>query len=276
MTTPTVRLSSPAALAASVPSLLGFEPAAGSAVIVALSNGRVGLTLRLDLPSPDHDPAAAALLAGAIRRGHPGVDQVCLIGWGIETARTESLYAALADQGLSVGTCLTVQGDVVLDSTEDHPRWVPLPPDAVRPAAILTNGLVVRKSREALAELVDYSGEELTEARADVASQLGTPPERDRLILGLAETEGEDLAAELESYASIARAYPAGDLRRDGALCLTALAAWLTGDGALAAVALERCSPGYNLARLLTAALSATVSPTELRALIRRAGDALV
>lgn len=270
MTTPTVRLGSPAALAACVPSLLGFVPAAGSAVIVTVAGGRVGLSLRLDLPDPERDSVAAALLAGAIRRGQPKTDQVYVIGWQTEVGRVDSLYAALATRGIPVAACLTVQGDSVLDSATDAPGWEKLPPDAVRPAAILANGLVVRDSRAALATLVDYSGQDLTDTQADVAGRLGDVRERDRLIGDLAVTEGDELSERLETYAAIARAFRAGDLRRDGALCLAALSAWLTGDGALAAIALERCTPGYRLAELLTSALAATVSPDMLRDMLRQ------
>jgi hypothetical protein len=49
---------------------------------------------------------------------------------------------------------------------------------------------------------------------------------------------------------------------------LLAVSAWLRGDGAMANVALERAldgDPGYTLARLLTGALTACLSPAELR-----------
>jgi hypothetical protein len=52
---------------------------------------------------------------------------------------------------------------------------------------------------------------------------------------------------------------------------LLAVSAWLRGDGAMANVALERAltsEPGYSLARLLGDALSACVTPSELRALL--------
>ena len=59
---------------------------------------------------------------------------------------------------------------------------------------------------------------------------------------------------------------------------LLAVSAWLRGDGAMANVALERAlssDPGYRLAGLLASALAECVTPTEIRALIASAVEAL-
>ncbi len=56
---------------------------------------------------------------------------------------------------------------------------------------------------------------------------------------------------------------------------LLAVSAWLRGDGAMANVALDRAltsDPGYGLARLLSQALAACVTPSDLRALLLDAG----
>jgi hypothetical protein len=57
---------------------------------------------------------------------------------------------------------------------------------------------------------------------------------------------------------------------------LLAVCAWLRGDGAMAAVALDRAlkvDPGYRFARLLSEGLGACVPPAELRALIVSSTD---
>jgi hypothetical protein len=61
-----VRITDPGEIAAALPHLVGFRPAE-SVVLIALTGpggGRVGLTVRADLPPPEH----AAALAGALAR----------------------------------------------------------------------------------------------------------------------------------------------------------------------------------------------------------------
>jgi hypothetical protein len=68
-----VRISDPGEIAAALPSLLGFRPRE-SVVLVSLtgaSGGRVGLTVRSDLPDPEHAAPAAALLTRSVCRDRP-------------------------------------------------------------------------------------------------------------------------------------------------------------------------------------------------------------
>ena len=56
---------------------------------------------------------------------------------------------------------------------------------------------------------------------------------------------------------------------------LLAVCAWLRGDGAMANIALARAvasDPGYAFARLLSDALAACLTPSDLRALLVEAG----
>jgi antitoxin (DNA-binding transcriptional repressor) of toxin-antitoxin stability system len=68
-----VRMSEPGEIAAALPYLLGFQPTE-SVVLVSLggeSGGRLGLTLRADLPPPEHAAALAAMVARNIATSHP-------------------------------------------------------------------------------------------------------------------------------------------------------------------------------------------------------------
>lgn len=65
---PVARLRTPAELAAALPQLCGFVPQE-SLVVLSLrgSRGRLGLTMRVDLPPPDDERALAASLADRLR-----------------------------------------------------------------------------------------------------------------------------------------------------------------------------------------------------------------
>ena len=69
----TVRLSDPGDIAASLPALLGFRPRE-SVVLISLTGsagGRVGLTVRGDLPPADGAAEAAAVLTRSVRTDRP-------------------------------------------------------------------------------------------------------------------------------------------------------------------------------------------------------------
>src|SRR3954452_20352084 len=68
-----VRISDPGEVAAALPHLLGFRPEE-SVVIVGLggpSGGRVGLTVRADIPPPQHAVPLAAALARGVATDDP-------------------------------------------------------------------------------------------------------------------------------------------------------------------------------------------------------------
>ena len=68
-----VRISDPGEIAAGLPYLLGFRPRE-SVVLVALggpSGGRVGLTVRADLPPAEYAPPVAAMLARSVASDRP-------------------------------------------------------------------------------------------------------------------------------------------------------------------------------------------------------------
>lgn len=69
----TVRISDPGEIVAGIPHLLGFRPEE-SVVLISLrgpSSGRVGLTVRADIPPPAHIPALTRALTHSIRTDRP-------------------------------------------------------------------------------------------------------------------------------------------------------------------------------------------------------------
>jgi hypothetical protein len=78
---PEVRLSDPGEIAAALPHLLGFHPQE-SVLLVGLggpSGGRVGLTVRADLPAPHDARSAAAVLTRSLRTDRPAAALVVVI-----------------------------------------------------------------------------------------------------------------------------------------------------------------------------------------------------
>ncbi|SOD99268.1 DUF4192 domain-containing protein [Blastococcus haudaquaticus] len=100
---------------------------------------------------------------------------------------------------------------------------------------------------------------------------------RDRSVrdLALQLALGEDAPAAEQLWTECTRRAP---VPLDAAAAtLLAVSAWVRGDGATAGIALDRAlagEPGYALARLLSEALDACLSPDELRRLIRSAAAA--
>jgi hypothetical protein len=70
---PAVRITDPGEIAAALPHLIGFQPHE-SVLLVALggpAGGRVGLTVRADLPAPEQSQAVAQVLARSVATDHP-------------------------------------------------------------------------------------------------------------------------------------------------------------------------------------------------------------
>ena len=103
-----VRLRGPDELIAAVPHLLGFHPA-DSLVLVALTAGRIELTLRVDLvPGSQADLLAVQLVEPVCRQRPSGVVLVVFGGHGPDApnspgaAAVEALTIALAGRGIPV------------------------------------------------------------------------------------------------------------------------------------------------------------------------------
>ncbi|MGY1601518.1 DUF4192 domain-containing protein [Geodermatophilus sp. SYSU D00815] len=162
-----VRLSDPGEVAAGLPHLLGFRPAE-SVVVVALggdSGGRVGLTVRMDLPPPRHAEAFAAALTRSIATDDPTAVLLAVVS----EARDEpggadlphrplvhALVVTLGAAGIPVRDALLVRGGRWWSYDCAHPccrpgAGTPLP-EGVSPlaAASVATGQVVARSRDEL------------------------------------------------------------------------------------------------------------------------------
>jgi Domain of unknown function (DUF4192) len=162
----TVSLSEPGDLIAATPALLGFVPRSS---LVAMSLGgasgrRLGLTLRIDLPPPEHVGEAAENVVGGVLLDHPAAVVVIVIGPGGDAGPpavefVERVMAGLAEHGVDACHALWT------GSTAAGSRWRCygeclctglVPPSSTSPlmAAARAEGRVVRADRSELERLV--------------------------------------------------------------------------------------------------------------------------
>ena len=162
----TVSLSDPGDLIAATPALLGFVPRSS---LVAMSLGgasgrRLGLTLRSDLPPPEHVAEAAEKVVGGLLLDHPAAVVVIVIGPGGDAGPpavefVERVMARLAEHGVDGCHALWT------GSTSAGSRWrcygecgctglVPSSSTSPLMAAARAEGRVVRADRSELERLV--------------------------------------------------------------------------------------------------------------------------
>jgi Domain of unknown function (DUF4192) len=99
-----VQISDPGEIAAALPYLLGFHPRE-SVVLVSLggpSGGRLGLTVRADLPPPEHAAAVAGMLARGVATDHPAGVLVLVVS---EAPDEPATPLTDADEGDGEGDC---------------------------------------------------------------------------------------------------------------------------------------------------------------------------
>jgi hypothetical protein len=110
MTANLIKLTSPRELLAVVPYLLGFTPA-NSVVTLCLSNNKLGLTQRLDLPRPEDAHDVAQALLPTLVTENP--DSVILVGYedcpGDSLPALEALTQALHSHAVQVHDRLVVR-----------------------------------------------------------------------------------------------------------------------------------------------------------------------
>ncbi len=110
MATNTINLKSPHELLAVVPFVLGFNPT-NSIVVLCLTDHRLGLTQRLDLPRPEDARQAALALMPSLVVEDP--DSVVLIGYenhaGDSLPALESLTVALQSRKVEIHDRLVVR-----------------------------------------------------------------------------------------------------------------------------------------------------------------------
>jgi hypothetical protein len=333
-----VSLVEPGQIAAALPHLLGFRPRE-SVVLVSLTGpraARVGLTVRVDIPPPEHAAALADLLTRSVRTDRPAAVVVLVVSEAPDAADAgggapdlphrallHEVTVALYRERIPVREALLVRSDrwwsYDCPSACCRPeRGTPLPVGTSELAvASVAAGVVVADSREVLAAriaAIDGPGRSamaavtrrvaaaasarLDAAGADVVAEeswaavhaglahcrAGTALSDAavaRILWGLRDTGVRDRALQLaldddsavdSLWTECVRRAP----RRfvPAPATLLAVGAWLRGDGAMAAVALERALAAdgrYRFALLLSQALAACLPPAELRALVHKA-----
>ena len=119
-----VSVSDPGELIAATPVLLGFPPRS-SLVAMALggaSGARLGLSLRIDLPPPEHTPGAAESVVRGILLDDPSAVVVLVVGPGGDAGPpaaelVDRVVAGLESRGVDVPLALWAE------STEGGSRW---------------------------------------------------------------------------------------------------------------------------------------------------------
>ena len=159
MATNTINLKSPRELLALVPYLLGFQPAR-SLVVLCLTNNRLGLTQRLDLPAPEHAHHGVSALMPSLVGEKP--DSVVLLGYedcaGESLPALESLSAVLQSQHIRVHDRIVVRNG----------RWRSI--DCAHPNCCPPEGSSVPKPEDVPGIVAEFVGQ-------------GISPHRDRLAL---------------------------------------------------------------------------------------------
>jgi Domain of unknown function (DUF4192) len=162
----TVSLSDPGDLIAVTPVLLGFVPRS-SLIAMALggaSGRRLGLTLRIDLPPPEHIASAAENVVGGVLLDHPSAVVLVVVGPGGDAGPpavefVEQITTGLAEHAVEACHALWTE------STAAGSRWrcygecactgvVPRSSASPLAAAARAEGRVVRADREELERLV--------------------------------------------------------------------------------------------------------------------------
>ncbi|MGK5112689.1 MULTISPECIES: DUF4192 domain-containing protein [unclassified Geodermatophilus] len=207
-TRPEVFLSDPGDIAAALPQLIGFHPDE-SVLLVGLggpSGGRLGLTVRADLPERAHAPAVAALLARSLATDRPAAAVLAVVSEaaderddpvrppGEDRGTTlphrgvvHELVVALADLGIPVRETLLVRRGRWWSYDCPEPCCAPgggtALPGGVTPleAASVAAGVVVVPDRAALtARIAPVDGPEQAAMEA-VAWRVGDRHARARL-----------------------------------------------------------------------------------------------
>ncbi len=304
-----LRARTPADIAAFVPIALGFLPERS---VVMVSIGRAGgMHARVDLPQDpdDVDDVVEALLRPARRHG---VGEVVVVVYDDDTTVADEAAWAVHEEftaaGIGVREVLRVHDDhwyavlpgaplaayqgvrfalaehpftaqAVFDGRVTHASREALrstiAPDAVASAALeadlavarpLSAGAVRVLARRHVEQGTCFAGPDL----ASVALALASGDRRDEAWRWL--TRGEARRA-VDVWADAVRRLPARHVA--GAAAVLAFAAWLSGDGALAWCAVDRClevEPTHSLGGLVAQLLEGATSPDSWESVRRELG----
>jgi Domain of unknown function (DUF4192) len=193
----TARVGDPPELIAALPYLLGFHPH-DSLVLVATrerTGGRLGLTVRIDLPRSEHREEVADAVVGSLMLDAPAGAAVAVIGGGPgppHDALVDRVVVGLERHHVAVHTA------VWAESTAGGARWgcfgscacgghLPDPSTTVTAAVAVAGGQIALADRAELARLVAPSDARAIRRREkrlikahDRAVAAGGPPPEDR------------------------------------------------------------------------------------------------
>jgi len=248
----TIKLDGPADVVANTPALVHYIPT-GRVVIHALSERRL-------IMSGAMDPDARGYRSFCRAASDNGATAIVAIYWDAPTTDADQLTAAARCYGLAITDILKVDGGlwsslICQDESCHCGGIVEQPADG----GLLAGG-TIRAERDELDlfPAVPESAAKLTACLT--AASLADNDTRDALVVRAAKGEGSAVLGEML------------DLCRDGAvgpnvLSVAAAAAYLSGDGGLANVILEREADHYGrltrLGELIDGAAARAVNPAD-------------
>lgn len=255
MATPAnIRVTGRDGLLSAVPAVLGFHPHDALVVVCMNQHRRLGMTMHMLLP--DDSATLTDLIVSTLRRHTP--HSVALIAY-TDTRPVDLDRLArtiLRDTGVPTAAAITTTN-------------TPTPVDADLAAATALTGRTVLADRGA----VDASITHTPGAAADTDTiqslqhQVSNIASRDRLLLEVAAHPTDTLPDLIAALQATPDRHPAvADLA-----AVTAIAAYLAGDGALANAVLarsHRLNLYHQLSRLAGAAIEIGVTPTELQTML--------
>lgn len=258
----TITCRKPADLVAAAIGVLGFVPK--ESLVMLTFGGGPRFHARIDLDE-NHHQVCEALLAPVRRHGVTHVafivftdDDTCIDLAGQLLAR---LVADFRAHGVDISApSMTVTGETIhhADGTTERYDWRSSP--AV--AALVADGRRIEPDRDALKERVRATSNALIDGPEGVAAlliDLLDPEKRDRHLLALSTG---DARTQVDHWLDITRR--AHGLHAAAPSALAGLAAWLSGDGALAWVCADHAleaNPGNRLAHILSDLLTQCVDP---------------
>lgn len=294
--TPTIRLSSPGALAASVPYLLGYTPT-DSLVLVGMADHKVAITMRADFDNAFEMMTTSVPAISA----HNDLDKVILVAYveaPTPTVIEELLsltvacpvpvidtiwvagerYASVICENLG---CCPAEGNLIPHNDQAAVAMIAVGQAPVGSRLELEAELVSKHSPQTLARyaatvegaMADYQvgdvirgdhyplagyGDAIRFARAVTDIKL-----RDIAWLALEQLDSERLRNAQATLLFVVRAVPA-NLLQVPVLFLAGWASWRLGEGTRSTVcldALDRLDPDYSAAMLLRAALTNGLNP---------------
>jgi len=298
----TIRANGPGDVALAAEHMLGFAPT-DSLVVLAIGGGSRP-SMRVDHPRSSVEIPALAEQAGALYRQYPGpVAVLSYTDEATSAVETITAVTAILDGIADVQVALWINGDEVADFAHGiRASITPKQRDAMNANAVFHGRAVPAASREARAatltgdsgpveSLLDAAQDRATRAAADphthqkegawlaetvrhsAATQIRlTDDEVARIVVDVAHGPWRDLIltnldradahAHVALWSDVVRRTPSSHVTAPAAIL--ALAAWLTGDGALAWMALDLAGDvDHSLVKIVATCLEVPIAPSE-------------